>query len=138
MLSQYDNKKFFSVIRTQRGFFGIRVGGGVFIDKKWLICYNKNANGNPTNYLGISATWEKGRQLKQYGSNTYKYNNEGIRIQKTTSTEMHEYIFDGTNIVKKIVTDIYNCPKYTNEYLYDLDGTKTLPFIVSGVATTYL
>jgi RHS repeat-associated protein len=82
-----------------------------------------DANGNPTNYLGAAATWEKGRQLKQYGANTYKYNNEGIRIQKTTSSEIHEYILDGTNIVKEIVTDIYNCPKYTNEYLYDLDGT---------------
>ena len=55
----------------------------------------------PTNYLGTAATWEKGRQLKQYGVNTYRYNNEGIRIQKTTSTEIHEYILDGTNIVKE-------------------------------------
>ena len=77
----------------------------------------------PTNYLGTAATWEKGRQLKQYGVNTYRYNNEGIRIQKTTSTEIHEYILDDTNIVKEIVTDVCNCPKYTNEYLYDLDGT---------------
>ncbi|MBQ7347919.1 MAG: hypothetical protein IJW55_08175 [Clostridia bacterium] len=82
-----------------------------------------DANGNPTNYLGTDATWEKGRQLKQYGANTYKYNNDGIRIKKTTSSEIHDYILDGTNIVKEIVTDIYNCPKYVNEYLYDLDST---------------
>ena len=36
---------------------------------------------------------------------------------------MHDYILDGTNIVKEIVTDVYNCPRYVNEYLYDLDGT---------------
>ena len=77
----------------------------------------------PTTYLGTAATWEKGRQLEQYGANTYKYNNEGIRIRKQTSTEIHEYILDGTNSVKEVVTDICNCPKYTNEYLYDLDGT---------------
>ena len=73
--------------------------------------------------MGNTLAWEKGRQLKQYGANIYKYNNEGIRIRKQTSTEIHEYILDGTNIVKEIVTDICNCPKYTNEYLYDLDGT---------------
>ena len=106
---------------------GISYGyDGTWKDK--LISYNGysityDRNGNPTNYLGTSATWEKGRQLKQYGANTYKYNNEGIRIQKTTSSEIHEYILDGTNIVKEIVTDICNCPKYTNEYFYDLDGT---------------
>ena len=73
--------------------------------------------------MGNTLVWEKGRQLKAFGANTYKYNNEGIRIRKQTSTEIHEYILDGTNIVKEIVTDICNCPKYTNEYLYDLDGT---------------
>ena len=84
---------------------------------------NYDDNGNPRSYLGNTLVWEKGRQLKQYGANTYKYNNEGIRIRKQTSTEIHEYILDGTNIVKEIVTDNYDCPKYTNEYLYDLDGT---------------
>lgn len=73
--------------------------------------------------MGNTLVWEKGRQLKQYGANTYKYNNEGIRIRKQTSTEIHEYILDGTNIVKEVVTDTANCPKYVNEYLYDLDGT---------------
>ena len=84
---------------------------------------NYDLNGNPQSYLGNTLVWEKGRQLKQYGANSYKYNNDGIRIQKTTSTEVHDYILDGTNIVKEVVTDICNCPKYTNEYLYDLDGT---------------
>ena len=84
---------------------------------------NYDLNGNPRSYLGNTLVWEKGRQLKSFGSNSYKYNNDGIRIRKQTSTEIHEYILDGTNIVKEIVTDICNCPKYTNEYLYDLDGT---------------
>lgn len=66
--------------------------------------------------------WEKGRQLKQFGSNIYDYNNRGVRIKKVTNTEIHDYILDGTNIVKEVVTDICNCPKYSNEYLYDLDG----------------
>ena len=32
-------------------------------------------------------------------------------------------MLDGTNIVKEVVTDAACCPKYTNEYLYDIDGT---------------
>ena len=84
---------------------------------------NYDLNGNPQSYLGNTLVWEKGRQLKSFGSSSYKYNNDGIRIKKTTSSEVHEYILDGTNIVKEIVTDICNCHKYTNEYLYDLDGT---------------
>ena len=100
-------------------------------DENWrdlLTSYNGqsityDAQGNPTNYLGHTLTWEKGRQLKTFGSNSYKYNNEGIRIQKTTSSEIHNYVLDGTNIVKEIVTDTANGPMYTNEYLYDIDGT---------------
>ena len=38
-----------------------------------------DAQGNPISYLGNTLTWEKGRQLKSFGSNSYKYNNEGIR-----------------------------------------------------------
>ena len=82
-----------------------------------------DTQGNPTTYLGKTLTWEKGRQLKTYGSNAYAYNNEGIRIRKQTGTEIHEYVLDGTNIVKEVVTDAACCPKYTNEYLYDIDGT---------------
>ena len=37
----------------------------------------------PTNYLGHTLTWEKGRQLKSYDSNTYTYNANGIRTSKT-------------------------------------------------------
>ena len=98
---------------------------------KWkdlLTAYNGqaisyDAQGNPTHYLGHTLTWEKGRQLKTFGANSYKYNNDGIRIQKRTATEIHDYILDGTNIIKELVTDTSGCPKYTNEYLYDLDGT---------------
>ena len=33
-----------------------------------------DAQGNPTSYLGHALTWEKGRQLKSFDSNTYTYN----------------------------------------------------------------
>ena len=34
------------------------------------------------------------------------------------ATEIHDYILDGTNILKELVTDTGGCPKYPNEYLY--------------------
>ena len=83
-----------------------------------------DANGNPTNYRDHALTWEKGRQLKQFGNYSYKYNNDGIRIEKVENCKTHKYILDGTNILKEIVTDnCCNCNGYVNEYLYDLDGT---------------
>ena len=96
--------------------------------KDLLTAYNGkaityDAYGNPINYQGTAATWEKGRQLKTFGANSYKYNNEGIRIQKQTATEIHDYILDGSNIVKEIVSTTAHVQKYVNEYLYDLDGT---------------
>ena len=102
-------------------------------DTDWkdkLISYNGQSivyddNGNPTNYLGTEVMWEKGRQLKTFGANAYTYNKDGIRIKKEIgvgeNSEIHEYTLDGTNIIKEVVTG--STSNYTNEYLYDLDGT---------------
>ena len=78
---------------------------------------NYDLNGNPRSYLGNTLVWEKGRQLKQFGANTYKYNNEGIRISKTVNGIEHKYTLDGTNIVKEVWGSNVLIP------LYDLDGT---------------
>ena len=119
---------------TYDGYGNIKTKNGVtytYGNAKWkdlLTAYNGkaityDANGNPTSYQGTAATWEKGRQLKTFGANSYKYNNEDIRIQKRTATEIHDYILDGSNIVKEIVSTTAHVQKYVNEYLYDLDGT---------------
>ena len=76
-----------------------------------------DAQGNPTSYLGHTLTWEKGRQLKSYDTNTYKYNKDGIRISKTVNGVEHKYVLDGTNIVKETWGSNALVP------LYDLDGT---------------
>ena len=80
-----------------------------------LITYD--ANGNPLTYKGNALTWEKGRQLKQYGNCSYTYNKDGIRISKTVNGVEHVYTLDGTNIVKETWNDNTLIP------LYDLDGT---------------
>ena len=101
------------------------IGGEIdkeFVWKDLLTYYNGqridyDAQGNPTNYMGTTLVWEKGRQLKQFGSNTYKYNNDGIRISKTVNGVEHKYVLDNTNIVKETWGSNTLIP------LYDLDGT---------------
>ena len=79
-------------------------------DEIWedmLVAYNGmsisyDAQGNPTKYLGHNLTWEKGRQLKSFGTNTYTYNANGIRTSKTACChERHEYVLEGSKILKE-------------------------------------
>ena len=59
--------------------------------------------GNPTNDGTWSYTWEKGRQLKQMSKSgttaTFKYNSEGLRVQKTVNGTVTNYTLHGKNIV---------------------------------------
>ena len=65
--------------------------------------------GNPTSYNGWHYTWEKGRQLTKMTDNvvdtiTFKYNADGLRIQKRKVTTYGldvttNYILHGKNIV---------------------------------------
>ena len=52
--------------------------------------------GNPTNDGTWSYTWEKGRQLKQMSKTgttaTFKYNSEGLRVQKTVRSTIDNAI----------------------------------------------
>ena len=59
--------------------------------------------GNPTSDGTWSYTWEKGRQLKQMVKSgttaTFKYNSEGLRVQKTVNGTVTNYTLHGKNIV---------------------------------------
>ena len=59
--------------------------------------------GNPTNDGTWSYTWEKGRQLKSMSKSgttaNFKYNENGLRIQKTVNGVETNYILHGKNIV---------------------------------------
>ncbi len=74
-----------------------------------------DAQGNPTSYLGHTLTWEKGRQLKSFDDNTYTYNANGIRTSKTVNGIKHEYVLDGTKILKETWGDNTLIPLYDNE-----------------------
>ena len=59
--------------------------------------------GNPTYDGTWSYTWEKGRQLKSMSKSgttaNFKYNENGLRIQKTVNGVVTNYILHGKNIV---------------------------------------
>lgn len=55
----------------------------------------------PATYKNNNLTWN-GKRLTSYGTNTYKYNSEGIRISKTTSEGDYKYLLDGNKIIKEI------------------------------------
>ena len=83
-----------------------------------------DAIGNPTNYLGNTLVWEKGRQLKSYGSNSYEYNAQGIRTKKTTANTTTQYFLDGTKILAQkdtINADVALAENFM-EFLYGIDG----------------
>ena len=74
-----------------------------------------DAQGNPTSYLGHTLTWEKGRQLKSFDTNTYTYNANGIRTSKTVSGVKHTYMLDGTKVLKEVWGSNTIVPLYDDE-----------------------
>ncbi len=75
-----------------------------------------DAIGNPISYKGNTLTWTMGRQLASYGSNTYKYNEDGIRTSKTVNGVTTKYYLNGTDIIEQ--TDGTN----TLHFYYDNTG----------------
>ncbi|MBR3179125.1 MAG: RHS repeat-associated core domain-containing protein, partial [Clostridia bacterium] len=51
--------------------------------------------GNPTSYLGQTLTWE-GKQLTAAGTNAYAYDENGLRVQKTTGSGTTDYFYNGS------------------------------------------
>jgi len=98
-------------------------GNAYTYDSVWkdlLTSYNGqaityDAQGNPTNYLGHTLQWEKGRQLTSFDSNTYTYNANGIRTSKTVDGIRHDFVLDGATIVKETWADNELIPLHDNE-----------------------
>ena len=74
-----------------------------------------DAQGNPTDYMGHTLTWEKGRQLKSYDGNTYTYNANGTRTSKTVGGVTHTYTLEGTKILRESWSGNTLIPLYDNE-----------------------
>ena len=78
--------------------------------KDQLTSYNGNAItydaiGNPTSYNGNTYTWQNGRELatltntSQNLSISYKYDDAGIRTQKTVNGTVTNYFLEGANVI---------------------------------------
>jgi RHS repeat-associated protein len=80
-----------------------------------------DAMGNPLNYRGMQMEWQHGRELKQLVKDgrtiRYTYDEEGIRLSKTSGETKEEYFLNGNKIVTmKAGTDVMH-------FIYDADGS---------------
>ena len=75
-----------------------------------------DALGNPSSYKGKTLTWTRGRMLASYGSDSYLYDMDGVRQEKTVNGVTHAYYTDGTKILAEKVGD------KVFEYYYDAQG----------------
>ncbi|MBE6799025.1 MAG: RHS repeat-associated core domain-containing protein [Ruminococcaceae bacterium] len=66
-------------------------------------------------YLGHTLTWEKGRQLKSFDNIQFAYNANGIRTSKTVNGIKHEYVLDGTKILRETWGGNTVIPLYDSE-----------------------
>ena len=101
----------------------------------------------PTTYKNNNLTWN-GKRLTSYGTNTYKYNSEGIRISKTTSEGEYKYLLDGNKIIKEIKPnnkeiyyhydekeELVGFNYNTKEYFYIRDITGNITNIIDSIGT---
>ncbi len=84
-----------------------------------------DAVGNPTNYMDNVLTWTMGRQLASFGSNTYTYNEDGIRTSKTVNGVKTTFLLDGYNVIEQ--TDGIT----TLHFFYD-SNNEVIGFIYNG------
>ncbi len=72
---------------------------------------------NPVVYRRMNLSWTKGRQLAAVSSNgktiTFSYNPKGIRTSKTVNGAKHDYVLEGT----KLIRDVHNGV----DYVYDAE-----------------
>ena len=91
-----------------------------------LISYNGQAItydtiGNPLIYRGNALTWQNGRQLASYGSYSFTYNADGLRIGKTNGNVTTEYVLNGSQVMRQIIDN--GTTTYIADYLYHENGT---------------
>ena len=74
-----------------------------------------DTQGNPTKYLGYDLVWEKGRQLKWFDTNCYTYNANGIRTSKTVDFVRHDFVLEGSKILRETWEDNILIPLYDTD-----------------------
>ena len=128
---EYDDLGNIEKITTYNYTTGNSLTGGVtktysYDSSKRLISVTENgvmqsisgydALGNPASYKGNTLTWTRGRMLASCGNNSYLYDMDGVRQEKTVNGVVHTYYTDGTKIIaEKVGEKVF-------EYYYDAQG----------------
>ena len=128
---EYDDFGNIEKITTYNYTTGNSLTGGVtktysYDSSKRLISVTENgvtqniggydALGNPASYKGKTLTWTRGRILASCGNNSYLYDMDGVRQEKTVNGVVHTYYTDGTKIIaEKVGNKVF-------EYYYDAQG----------------
>ncbi len=83
--------------------------------------------GNLLNDGEFTYTWQMGRQLQGISGNdlttSYKYNENGLRTQKTINGQTHEYTLLGSSVTREIIRDEDGDILWTIHYSYAADST---------------
>ena len=88
--------------------------------------------------MGMSLSWSDGRLLTGVGNNiTYKYNQDGIRIEKNSSGWKTEYILNGTQIERERVYNTFGNLTYDKIYYYDANGIISSAIVYAADGDTY-
>ena len=86
--------------------------------------------GNPLTYDGYTYSWEGGRRLKGIKGNnntiSYKYNDEGIRTEKTVNGVTTTYTLNGDSVLLETTGD------EKIHYTYDSSSNLISMNIISG------
>ena len=95
--------------------------------------------GNPLKWRNTSSlTWDKRSLQSMTLSNgtavSFEYNADGIRTQKTVGTTVHDYILDGSTILKETITS--SSGTTTLYYYYDESGISGVSY--NGVKYSYI
>ncbi|MCB9498817.1 MAG: RHS repeat-associated core domain-containing protein [Bacillales bacterium] len=97
------------------------------------ITYGTGFAFNPT-YIGSTPLAWSGRRLTGYGSNLFVYNEDGIRIRKTSvGFATHTYDLEG----KRVVGETIDSPSIHFDYNYDEEGT-LIGLTYNGIEYFYL
>ena len=98
--------------------------------------------GNPLTYYNGSShsmTWQNGRELKSLDGWEFKYNSDGVRIEKSYGTTRWEYVVNGTRIEKEYL--YFGDTLFSDtSYYYDANGyasSAIMSFYSQGELVTY-
>ena len=104
-------------------------------DSQYSISYNNY--GYPYTYQNQSIGYDDFNNITSIGSNTYTYNNSGIRLTKMENGYKHLYYYDGSRLIKEEVLNASDSTLVrTLVFVYNND--EVIGFKLNGVLYYYI